>query len=421
MSYPTQPPAAVLPVSPSGRPSVVSAAAVLLWVMAAVGLIYAVVTLAVVPGTISRFRNAIGGTVNELQQFNGGTDPDTYVGVVWLGAAIALVLAVILFALYIVLGIALRRGSNTARIATLVICGLGAVAGAGALLALAIERGGDPAPWSLGEQLTRAYPSGWLGVNITLATSQIIAYVLVAVLVMAAPRIFFRAAAAPAPAAAPVSAPSGYPQYGAPYPAQQPGYGPPAQAHPTAPGYPPAPGYPAAQGYPTVPGYPPAPGHPPALGHPAAQGYPAAPGYHPVAQGYGPPPSGGYGVLPPSGHPQMPSGPGYPGAPAGPGYPVAQPGHDPASVWGRPSGEPQPAAEPSQTSPGSTTNQPAEAPGATANQPAEAPGTTTDQPAEAPGATTDEAAKAPEVTTEEPTEAPKPPAEGDNLWARPAE
>jgi hypothetical protein len=375
MSYPTQPPAAVLPVSPSGRPSVVSAAAVLLWVMAAVGLIYAVVTLAVVPGTISRFRDAIGGTVNELQQFNGGTDPDTYVGVVWLGAAIALVLAVILFALYIVLGIALRRGSNTARIATLVICGLGAVAGAGALLALAIERGGDPAPWSLGEQLTRAYPSGWLGVNITLATSQIIAYVLVAVLVMAAPRIFFRAAAAPAPAAAPVSAPSGYPQYGAPYPAQQPGYGPPAQAHPTA------------------------PGHPPALGHPAAQGYPAAPGYHPVAQGYGPPPSGGYGVLPPSGHPQMPSGPGYPGAPAGPGYPVAQPGHDPASVWGRPSGEPQPAAEPSQTSPGSTTN----------------------QPAEAPGATTDEAAKAPEVTTEEPTEAPKPPAEGDNLWARPAE
>lgn len=398
MSYPTQPPAAVMPVSPSGRPSVVSAAAVLLWVMAVVGLIYAVVTLAVVPGTISRFRDAIGGTVDELQQFNGGTDPDTYVGVVWLGAAIALVLAVILFALYIVLGIALRRGSNTARIATLVICGLGAVAGAGALLALAIERGGDSAPWSLGEQLTRAYPSGWLGVNITLATSQIIAYVLVAVLVLAAPRIFFRAAATPAPAAAPVSAPTGYPQYGAPYPAPQPGYGPPS------------PGYPTAQ-----------------------QSYPGAPGYHPAAQGYGPPPSGGYGVLPPSGYPQMPPGAGYPpapvpgppGAPAGPGYPVAQPGHDPASVWGRPSAEPQPAATPPESSPNPAG--PATPPVAQptpsvalpeAAQPVSASEATTDKPAAAPAAssasgTAESGAGAPE--------APKPTPEGDDFWARPAE
>src|SRR3954471_15593946 len=196
MSYPTMPPPAmtpaVAPASPAGRPPVVSVAAVLLWVMAAVGLIYAIATIAVVPGTVSRFRAAIDGTTTSFERFNGGIDPDTYVAVVWLGAAVGLAIGVILFALYVVLGIALRRGSNAARITTLVCCGLGAVAGAAALIMIALERSGDGAPFSVEEQLSRAYPTGWLGLNVTLATAQILAYGLVAILVLAAPRVFFR-------------------------------------------------------------------------------------------------------------------------------------------------------------------------------------------------------------------------------------
>src|SRR5215475_7649789 len=116
MSYPVQPPAAApvtepAPPEPSGRPSAVTAASTLLWAMAAAGLIYAIVTLVVMPGVVHRFRD--GGA--------SGDDADSYVTVVWLGAAIAMAVAVILFALYVVLGVALRRGSNAARITTMVV------------------------------------------------------------------------------------------------------------------------------------------------------------------------------------------------------------------------------------------------------------------------------------------------------------
>src|SRR4051812_47602506 len=107
MSYPVQPqPVAAAPPTSAaaGRPRRVTAAAVLLWAMAAVGLIYAIGTLAVVPGTLERFRNA------------ATDDADPFATVVWLGAGVSLLLAVIVVALYLVLGLALRRGSNAARI-----------------------------------------------------------------------------------------------------------------------------------------------------------------------------------------------------------------------------------------------------------------------------------------------------------------
>jgi len=335
MSYPTMPPPAMTPAaapaSPAGRPPVVSVAAVLLWVMAVVGLIYAIATIAVVPGTVSRFRAAIDGTTSSIERFNGGTDPDTYVAVVWLGAAVGLAIGVILFALYVVLGIALRRGSNAARITALVCCGLGALAGAGALIAVASERAGEGSPWSVGEQLSRAYPSGWLGVNVTLAGAQIIAYGLVAILILTAPRVFFGRAESPEAAL------SGLPRYGSTYP-PAPGYGP-------APGYPPLSGYPQpapAPGYGPTPvfGQPGAPdpsafGPPPALGGyppvsapptasgPPAQGF-AGPASAPPAPGVGPyPPAPGPGPYPPAaGAGPYPPAPYPPAAGAGP-YPLA--------------------------------------------------------------------------------------------------
>jgi hypothetical protein len=383
MSYPTMPPPAmtpaVAPASPAGRPPVVSVAAVLLWVMAAVGLIYAIATIAVVPGTVSRFRAAVDGTGSFGQSFNGGTDPDTYVAVVWLGAAVGLAIGVILFALYVVLGIALRRGSNTARITTLVFCGLGALAGAGALIAVAAERGGDRSPWSVGEQLSQAYPSGWLGVNVTLAAAQILAYGLVAILILAAPKVFFRRAASPDapssalprygsafPPAPGYGPPPGYPAFsGYPQPAPAPGYGPapvfgqpgvpdpsvygPASAPPALGGYgpasaPPAASVPSAQGFagpasaPPVQGFAGPASAPPV---PGAGPYPPAPGAapYPPAAGYGQPPAAGPWTTPPAY--------GYYGPPPhGPGYPVAPSGQEPLSDWARPpvAGPEQPSA-----------------------------------------------------------------------------
>src|SRR4051812_6283089 len=104
MSYPVQqPPQAATPApQPSGPPSAVTAASALLWAMATAGLIYAGVTLAVVPGVVHRFRSGTAGS----------DDIDTYASVIWLGAGVALAVAVILFALYVVLGVGLRRGSN---------------------------------------------------------------------------------------------------------------------------------------------------------------------------------------------------------------------------------------------------------------------------------------------------------------------
>jgi hypothetical protein len=191
MSYSVQPPPVAVPpvLSPAGRPPVVTAAAALLWAMAAAGLAYAISTLAIVPGTVDRFRGVATGD-----------EPETYVAVVWLGAAIGLAIAVILVALYVVLGIALRRGSNAGRITTLVVCGLGVLTGAASALIVAGQRSGDSVAGSMGGQLSSAYPDGWIGTNAGLAVAQAIGYAVVGALVLAAPKAFFRRAGASDPA-----------------------------------------------------------------------------------------------------------------------------------------------------------------------------------------------------------------------------
>lgn len=267
MSYAVPPPVTIpAPVAAARRPAPVTFASVLLIGMATVGLGYAIATLAVAPGTIERFRRAAGSSL--------AADVDGFVTVVWIGAAISAVLAVILFALSVVLALGLRRGSNAARIATWVVAGLGLLAGCGSTVTVAAQRGGDPATDTLGAALADAYPGPWIGLNVTLAVAQMLGYALVAVLLLASPGTFFGRAAKPLPPD-PFAAP--------PAP-----YGPPS-------------GYPG--------------------------GYPAGPaGYgQPVPGGYSAPPPGGYGAPYPPAQPPAP--------PAGP----PQPGPD-DEYWARPSG-----------------------------------------------------------------------------------
>jgi hypothetical protein len=268
------------------RPVTVGLAAALLAVMGVGGLVYAVATLAVTPGVVDRFRQGSASA--------DSADVDGLVTVVWVAAAIGTVLAVILFALYIVLALGLRRGSHGSRVGVWVLSGLGLLAGCGTTATVLIEQSGRGTPGSLGTTLSDAYPGGWIGLNIGLAIAQIVGYAVVAVLLVVSPGTYFGR-----PPAQPPATPTygGIPSYGATSP-----YGPPAGYGPPQPGYgPPQPGYGPTPGY----GQP-SPGAP--FGYSSPGG---PPGYQQPPAGYAPfpgpavPPSGGPGPAapPPSAQP----------------------------------------------------------------------------------------------------------------------
>ena len=132
---------------------------------------------------VDRFRDAAAGA--------DSAEVDGYVTVVWIGAALGAVLAVILFALFTALALGLRRGSNAARIGTWVVCGLGLLFGCGAVATVAVQRAGDGTPGTLGFALSEAYPGSWIGLNVGLAIAQMAGYLVVAVLLIAGPGTFF--------------------------------------------------------------------------------------------------------------------------------------------------------------------------------------------------------------------------------------
>ncbi|GID32609.1 hypothetical protein Abr02nite_75920 [Paractinoplanes brasiliensis] len=362
-------------------------AAALLWLMAGVGLVYAIATLAIVPGTVDRFRD-VTGNPQAFQRFGDNSDPEYYVAVVWLGAAVALALAVIAFALFVVVGLSLRRGSNTARITTLVVCVLGILGGGAAVLTLAAQQSGDADPSSLGSQLSDAYPGGWIGTNAALAVAQILGYTLVGILVLTAPRAFFRRPATPAfgaslPAFGPgrpvgyPAAPAGYPAAASGgYPAGHPGAGSVGHLPPVFP-----PGAPAS----AMPGGaqpmwdPAGPQHPwdpqPASGHPGA----AYPGYGPA--GY---PAPGYAQPAPDASPyarpadQAPDAAFASQAPAAPPMPATPP-PDPDSPYARPQTHADTAAPDPDTT--TTSQNPPADPNSPYARPTPAPANTQSAPA----------------------------------------
>jgi hypothetical protein len=308
MSYAVQQPTVEAP----RRPVTVGLAAALLAVMGVGGLVYAVATLAVTPGVVDRFRQGSAAA--------DSADVDGLVTVVWVGAAIGTVLAVILFALYLVLALGLRRGSHGSRIGVWVLSGLGLLAGCATTATVLIEHSGYGTPGSLGTTLSDAYPGGWIGLNLGLAIAQIVGYAVVAVLLVVSPGAYFGRRPAQPPATPTYG---GIPSYGATSP-----YGPPAGYGPPQPGYgPPQPGYgPPQPGYgPPQPGYGPPPGYgQPSPGAPLGYSSPGGP------PGYQPPP--GYA---PSPGPAVPA-PGTPGPAAPPPSAQPAPGSE-DEFWSRPS------------------------------------------------------------------------------------
>ncbi|GID95178.1 hypothetical protein Adi01nite_45900 [Amorphoplanes digitatis] len=219
--------------------------------MAVAGLAYAIAAIAIAPGTIDRFRAATGGS--------GGADVDGMVTVVWIVAAVGAVLAVILFALYIVLALGLRRGSNAARIAAWVVSGLGLLAGCASTVVMTVQlSGADAAQGTPEAALADAYPGSWFGLNVVLCVAQMAGYVVVGMLLLAAPGTFFGRAPKPLPPD-PFASPAlaGYPRVPAGYGPQPTG----GYSAPPAGGYgSPYPSAPPAAGQPIQPGGRPQPG-----------------------------------------------------------------------------------------------------------------------------------------------------------------
>jgi len=180
MSYAVPMPA---PPAVARRPVTVQLAAALLALMALVGLGYAIATIAVTPGVLDRFRDEAGSA--------DSGEVDAYVTGVWMSAALGAVLAVILFALYIVLALGLRRGSQASRVGTWVVCGLGLLCGCGTTVVVAALRSGTGDAAALGSVLSDAYPGFWIPLNVSLAGAQILGYLIVAVLLAVARGGFF--------------------------------------------------------------------------------------------------------------------------------------------------------------------------------------------------------------------------------------
>jgi hypothetical protein len=309
MSYAVEPLAAAAPAS--RRPATVGLAAALLATMGLLGLGYAVATLAVTPRVVDQFRAGAAGA--------DSGDVDGFVTALWVAAAIAMVLAVILFALYVGLALGLRRGSNAARIAVWVVCGLGLLAGCGSAVAVAIQRGADGSAGTIGTALADAYPGGWIGLNVALAVAQIVGYAVVALLLVVSPGTFFgRAPAQPPPD------PFAAPRYARGFPTPVPGYG----QHPAA--YGPPPGFdPSA--------YAPPPGYAPPQG-------PVTP-----SQGAGTPSQGA--GTPSQGASTPPQSPGTAEAaqttePIDPAQPVAGPGYASSpNLAAKPPAKPEPGSD----------------------------------------------------------------------------
>ena len=129
MSYAVSRPSPAGPAAAPRRPVTVTLAATLLVVMAWAGSRTRWPRWRSRPAWSERFRAAAGG---------GSADVDGFVTVV-VGRRRGRrrSLAVILFALYVVLALGLRRGSNAARIGTWVVSGLGMLAGCGSTVARA--------------------------------------------------------------------------------------------------------------------------------------------------------------------------------------------------------------------------------------------------------------------------------------------
>ncbi|WBB55898.1 hypothetical protein [Verrucosispora sp. WMMD573] len=187
MSYPEQ--------APARRPATVVLAVSTLAVMALGALVYAVIGLASLSGTVDRFRATADADPGQV---------DAAVALVRASVAVSAVLSILAGLLLVGLAVGLAARRPAARVATWVVAGLGICCGCGGLATLIVQRavpldfGDDRATAELLAGLPDAYPSWWIPLTATLSIAQVLGYLVVAVLLaLPAANAWFRRRPAP--------------------------------------------------------------------------------------------------------------------------------------------------------------------------------------------------------------------------------
>jgi hypothetical protein len=187
VSYPAQ--------APARRPATVVLAASTLVVMALGALVYAVIGLASLGGTVDRFRATADADPGQV---------DAAVALVRASVAVSAVLSILAGLLLVGLALGLAARRPAARVASWVVAGLGVCCGCGGLATLIVQRavpldfGDDRATAELLAGLPDAYPSWWIPLTAALSIAQVLGYLVVAVLLaMPAVNAWFRRRPAP--------------------------------------------------------------------------------------------------------------------------------------------------------------------------------------------------------------------------------
>jgi hypothetical protein len=230
-------------VSPPRRPGAVTAAGYLMFLVALLLVVDAVVSFA----TAQQVSDATREVYTKLN--NPDFKPDIQAGGALFGAIIGGVIQVLLAAGYVVLAMLNLRGKNPARIVTWVLAGLGVLclcgagvfgAASGPLLNRASTVNGVN-PAQIQKDVTAAEPSWLEPTQITLAVVSLLALILVIILLaLPASNRFFRK-----PVIDGVGPFQQYPQQ-SPYPQPPAGNEPPYPGQPPASDDPPYPGQPSA-------------------------------------------------------------------------------------------------------------------------------------------------------------------------------
>lgn len=178
MSYP----------EPARRPAAVTAAVVLLALMAVVAVAYAVAGLFVLFSTVDAFRLVAAGSAASPDE----VDAVVALVAIWTvaGAVVSLLAGVLLAALAALV----RTGRSSARVVTWVVAGLGAVAGCcgltllGGMRAIPLQPAEvDRSTAELLAQLSEAYPDWWISLGAGLSVGQVLGYLVVAMLLALPP------------------------------------------------------------------------------------------------------------------------------------------------------------------------------------------------------------------------------------------
>jgi hypothetical protein len=191
------------PVPPARRPATVTLAAILMFLIALLGVVSAITSLSAVNQIVDRFRELAARTDASL------TDIDNLAGAI-RGVSVATAVFALLFAIVLVaLAFGILRGNNVARVLTWIICGLGVLCGCCSLGSVIWQnsmtsfRSGDvddQTAEQLAQALQDSYP-GWLtGTSGTLSALQLLGYIAIAILLaLPAASAFFRRPAQPQP------------------------------------------------------------------------------------------------------------------------------------------------------------------------------------------------------------------------------